>query len=121
MNANPSTELIENNYKDSPQQPVSSDAPENSAPSIKRSKKWLWLLAVLLLLGVAYVIARWQTHSSAASKRESGTPPGVPVSIAPALKGEMPLFLTGLGTVTPTNTVTVRSRIDGQLLSVNFL
>ena len=120
MNANPSTELIENNYNDPPQQPVSSEASENSAPSIKRSRKWLWLLAVVLLLGVAYMIARWQTHSSAASKREPGAPAGVPVSIASARKGEMPVYLNGLGTVTPTNTVTVRSRIDGQLLSVNF-
>jgi len=120
MNANPSTELIENNYNDAPQQPVSSEASENSAPSVKRSKKWLWLLAVVLLLGVAYLIARWQTHSSAASKRESGAPQRVPVSIASARKGEMPVYLNGLGTVTPTNTVTVRSRIDGQLLSVNF-
>ena len=120
MNANPSTELIENNYADAPQQPVSSETSENSAPSIKRSRKWLWVLAVVLLLGVAYLIARWQTHSSAASKRESGAPPGVPVSIASARKGEMPVYLNGLGTVTPTNTVTVRSRIDGQLLSVSF-
>src|SRR5262245_2329488 len=120
MNANSSTELIDNNYTDAPQQPVYSEASENAAPSIKRSKKWLWLLAVVLLLGAAYLIARWQTHSSAASKRESGAPPGVPVSIASARKGEMPVYLNGLGTVTPTNTVTVRSRIDGQLLSANF-
>lgn len=120
MNANSSTELIDNNYTDAPQQPVSSEASENAAPSTKRSKRWLWLLAVVLLLGVAYLIARWQTHSSAASKRESGAPPGVPVSIASARKGEMPVYLNGLGTVTPTNTVTVRSRIDGQLLKVNF-
>src|SRR5215831_514077 len=86
MNANPSPELIENNYNDAPQQPVSADVAENSAPTTKRSKKWLWLLAVVLLLGAAYLIARWQTHSSAASKRESGAPPGVPVSIAPARK-----------------------------------
>ena len=120
MNANPSTELIENNYNDAPQQPVSAEASENSAPSTKKSRKWLWVLAVVLLLGVAYMIARWQTHSSAASKRESGAPPAVPVSIASARKGEMPVYLNGLGTVTTTNTVTVRSRIDGQLLSVSF-
>src|SRR5215471_15264013 len=90
MNANPSTEFIENNYDDAPQEPVSAEASENAAPSIKRSRKWLWLLAIALLLGVVYLVVRWQTHSTAASKRESGAPPGVPVAIAAARTGEMP-------------------------------
>jgi multidrug efflux system membrane fusion protein len=44
----------------------------------------------------------------------------VPVAVAPARKGDIPFYLNGLGSVTSFNTVTVRSRIDGQLLSVAF-
>jgi multidrug efflux system membrane fusion protein len=121
MNANPLTTLNEESYEGAPQQAdPSQPSPLNSAESKRRTKRWLWLLALPLLAVSIYLVARWQTHSSAASKRETVTPPGVPVAVATAHKGEMPLYLNGLGTVTPTNTVTVRSRIDGQLLKVNF-
>lgn len=39
---------------------------------------------------------------------------------ATATEEAVPRYLTGLGTVTAANTVTVRSRVDGQLLSLHF-
>jgi multidrug efflux system membrane fusion protein len=44
----------------------------------------------------------------------------VPVVAAPARARDMGVYLTGLGAVTPLNTVTVQSRVDGQLMSVRF-
>ena len=44
----------------------------------------------------------------------------LPVVVASARTGDLPVHLIGLGTVTPLNTVTVRSRVDGQILTVNF-
>jgi multidrug efflux system membrane fusion protein len=44
----------------------------------------------------------------------------VPVVTAAARKGNMEIFLTGLGTVSPLNTVTIRTRVDGQLDKVAF-
>jgi multidrug efflux system membrane fusion protein len=49
-----------------------------------------------------------------------GAPRTVPVVAAEARSGDLPVHLIGLGTVTPLNTVTVRSRVDGQLLSVEY-
>jgi multidrug efflux system membrane fusion protein len=44
----------------------------------------------------------------------------VPVVVATAQKGDLPVYFNGLGTVTAFNTVTVRSRVDGQIVKVNF-
>ena len=46
--------------------------------------------------------------------------PAVPVSAAEAKTGTFPEILTSLGTVQPYNTVLVRSRVDGQVVTINF-
>src|SRR2546423_814018 len=43
-----------------------------------------------------------------------------PVVTEAAAKGNINLFLTGLGSVVPLRTVTVRTRVDGELMRVNF-
>jgi RND family efflux transporter MFP subunit len=47
-------------------------------------------------------------------------PRAVPVVTVPARTGDLPVYLTGLGSVTALNTVTVRSRVDGQLMRTSF-
>ncbi len=49
-----------------------------------------------------------------------GGPRAVPVVAVAAHRGDLPDYLNGLGTVTAFNTVTVKSRIDGQLIRVAF-
>jgi multidrug efflux system membrane fusion protein len=44
----------------------------------------------------------------------------VPVAVATAERRDVPVFLKGLGSVTASNTVSVKSRVDGQLAQVNF-
>ncbi len=60
---------------------------------------------------------------TAEEKGGSGKSPqarAVPVVVASARTGDVGIYLTGLGTVTPLNTVLVRSRVDGQILRVDF-
>src|SRR6476660_3015454 len=58
-----------------------------------------------------------ETRRSAAGQSAARS---VPVVAAPAAVTDMSVYLNGLGTVTALNTVTVHTRVDGQLLSVNF-
>ncbi len=44
----------------------------------------------------------------------------VPVAVATAERRDVPVYLKGLGSVTASNTVSVKSRVDGQLAQVNF-
>lgn len=72
------------------------------------------------LLGGAAVIALFLVVR--AGRKEAPAPGArpVPVTVAQARKGDMAVRLTGLGTVTAQNAVTVKSRVDGQLLRVAF-
>jgi multidrug efflux system membrane fusion protein len=97
--------------------------PEHHSParrSLPRKLIWLVILAVLAIVGY-WLFGKWQTRQTAAAKPpQASGPPAVPVVVATVQKGEMPVYLNGLGSVDPLNTVTVKSRIDGQLIAVNF-
>jgi len=87
-----------------------------------------WLLVGLIAAGalILYLVfGRSSRHASDETTTGPAAGKGapartIPVIAAPARSGDLPVVLVGLGTVTALNTVTVRSRVDGQLLSVNF-
>jgi multidrug efflux system membrane fusion protein len=91
-----------------------------------RRRAWLpkLLAALLLLLIVGYALYRIhenkvqteQTNARAAAAADRPTP----VQTMQVLQQTVPIYLTALGNVIPYNTVTLHSRVDGQLLSVNF-
>src|SRR5260370_28890528 len=98
------------------------------APGPKR-RAWIWVLVLAVLaLGVWYyrstrATSQAQDPATAAAKGRAGAGPGgfaVPVVVAAAQRGDLPVYFNGLGTVTAFNTVTVHSRVDGQLVSVAF-
>ena len=70
------------------------------------------------LLGV--VLVHTSRTPAAAPARNASVPPAVPVSVATASRTDLPVRLTALGSVTAFNTVTVRPRVDGQLMRVLF-
>src|SRR5580692_5617196 len=95
------------------------------ADSAKPKKSgWIWLLVLIVLAGGGYYY--YKTRPSAESKAApapgaKAAPVGiVSVAVTPALKQDVPYYLSGLGTVTAFNTVTVKSRVDGELQKVNF-
>jgi multidrug efflux system membrane fusion protein len=60
-----------------------------------------------------------KTATSAAAKTDHGAA-AVPVTVALAQIADFPVYLNGLGTVQPYNTVTVRSRVDGEIVKIAF-
>jgi len=85
---------------------------------------WVWMLLIVLLVAGAWYL--WSKGTPAASggsvskggkKGESGV---VPVVADKAVKGNIGVYITGLGSVIPIYTVTVKSRVDGQLMQVHY-
>lgn len=79
-------------------------------------KTVLGLLLSLLLCGALAGCGRGQKNA-----RASGPPPSVPVGVATVKQRDFPVYLTGLGAVTAFNTVSLKTRIDGQITQVNFI
>jgi len=89
----------------------------------RQHKRWLiGLLALILVVAAIYLLrARSGDAQSGSTNRRSATrPQEIPVVTAVAKTGDMKVYLNGLGSVVPYNTITVKSRVDGQLIKVLF-
>jgi multidrug efflux system membrane fusion protein len=82
----------------------------------------LWLIVSVLVLDAGYgAWLRLGPHGRNPSAAvQPARPQPAPVRVATVEKKDFAIALTGLGTVQATNTVTVRSRVDGQILKVAF-
>ena len=96
--------------------------PKTTKPS--RGRGFIWLAVLVLLgIGIYFVWSRTKTTQSASSatNKKGGAGGGaVPVVAAKTHRGDIGVYFTGLGAVTPIYTVTVKSRVDGELMSVNY-
>ena len=75
------------------------------------------LSVVLLALAIGATLL-FQTPQPSAQSAAVDRP--VPVSVATVQSSDLQVYLNGLGTVTPLNSVTVRSRVDGELIALHF-
>jgi len=81
----------------------------------------IWVICLILIgllaAGAYYAVARPKRAQPAAP---AAGPRAVPVVTVTARSGDLGVYLTGLGSVTPLSIVTVRSRVDGQLMRTLF-
>ncbi len=107
--------------------PVTEDMHATSRPptgpptsSVAKSHAGVWVVLVLLVVTAAVVYQLLMRARSSANSKNANADQPISVGVAPVVKRNMPYFLTGLGTVTAYNTVTVHSRVDGQIMKVYF-
>src|ERR1700685_838755 len=73
-------------------------------------------LAVVVAGGAGFAMMRGSASKSSAAPAS----PPVPIVAGVVAQHDVPIYLTGVGTVIAYNTVVVRSQIQGQLVSINF-
>jgi len=109
------------------------ERPAGGVPG-QKSHRWVWIVALTAVIAVGFWYFRGSRTSTEAQGpggaggagkgqgRQGGGAGGfvVPVVVATAQRGDLPVYFNGLGTVTAFNTVTVRSRVDGQITKINF-
>jgi membrane fusion protein, multidrug efflux system len=108
--------------------------PQAGAPSGGRNGRHFRLSVILalasLLVGGWYVwtkvgSAKASTSGggivhNASSPGGNGSGPAIPVITAHARRGDIGVYVTGLGSVTPIYTVTVKTRVDGQIMAISY-
>ncbi|EML9985525.1 MdtA/MuxA family multidrug efflux RND transporter periplasmic adaptor subunit [Citrobacter amalonaticus] len=103
---------------------------------MKGSHKSRWVITIVVVIAAIAAYGFWQNRSepqssapgatgqtkptAGAGRRGMRSGPLAPVQATTATEQAVPRYLTGLGTMTAANTVTVRSRVDGQLLAFHF-
>lgn len=78
--------------------------------------RWVLLVSAIVLLGYF----GWQRFQDRDAAIKTEPTVAVPVTIAPVVKTNFPVYLNGLGTAQGFNTVVVRTRVDGQIDKISF-
>jgi multidrug efflux system membrane fusion protein len=98
--------------------PAQTRSTQAQSKKIWRSSLPSWLtVGFALILCAAFVAC---TGGDAKQQAQAASPHAVSVAIAPVTQQDMPVYLVGLGTVTAFYTANIKSRVDGQIMRVNF-
>ena len=89
--------------------------------STKKARRWLWVGMAVVVVAAWY---GWSTYSSstssAASTNRAFRAQSVPVRIVEVTPGVVEERLQAVGTAQAFNTVVVRSRVEGEIVKINF-
>jgi multidrug efflux system membrane fusion protein len=103
-----------------PATPAPPHAPP-AAPPKRRRYAWVWLVLLLLVVLIGYrLYENKQAAAQAAQAKAAADQRGVPISTTTATTGSIGVYINALGTVTPVYTATITSRVDGQIVSVDY-
>ncbi|MBV8810977.1 MAG: efflux RND transporter periplasmic adaptor subunit, partial [Acidobacteriaceae bacterium] len=121
---------------DSAPNTAASEAPSTDSASrppkqTSRAKRWaIWIIGACLVAGGSVLLSQRssspnqnpanKSSSGSGSSRGRGAGGAIPVSVAKVQKGNMGVYIETLGTVTPVYTVTVASRVVGNLTAIYY-
>jgi multidrug efflux system membrane fusion protein len=90
--------------------------------STSKNRWWVWVIVFAIIAFGCYKLYQFEAGKKAAltSRRGALRVRNIPIVATAAHRGDMPVYLQGLGTVTAFNTVTVKTRADGQLINVTY-
>ena len=94
--------------------------PRSRSSASSRLLPWVALTGIVLI-GVAAGLWQWVFPPPTAPAPARATKPAVPVTVAAVTTQDVPVWLSGIGSVTPLNAVDVKVRVDGQLQSIFFI
>jgi membrane fusion protein, multidrug efflux system len=100
--------------------PDKADSKKHQGPEqhSRRIPWWAWVAGVVVIL--AFWLFFRQHQNAHANVKSSPAARSVPVAVATARKGDIGVYIDAIGTVTPVYTVSVTSRVQGQIMSVNY-
>jgi len=96
------------------------DVPQVPPQAQAARRGWRWPVVLPLALAAAIAVTLVAHSLTAAKAKPTVGVRAVPVVAATVRQGSMAVNLSGLGTVVPTDSVTLHTRVDGQIMSVNF-
>lgn len=82
---------------------------------------WIWIVVILVLaIGGLIYYRNKQAAAQAAKAKAAAANRSVPITTGKVSQGPIGVYINALGTVTPVYTATITSRVDGQIISVNY-
>lgn len=94
--------------------------PDHKSPS-GSTRLWVWLLLVVIVVGAGFFYLQRRAKAQSTTRvRPSRLPAAVPIVTDTVKKGDIGVYINALGTVTPVYTVTVTSRVTGQIMDVKY-
>src|SRR5215470_5196252 len=99
---------------------MESERTDNGSANHRRRRRWTWICAAALAaLGILLILHN-QKQRDLKAKEAAAKPPAAAVTVGQSKTGDINIYITALGTVTPVYTVTVFSQVTGRVIGVHY-